>query len=216
MWQLTFWANFLLLALSLSPVHRAAACSCAQQHPQTHFCNSDFVAVVKVKKAIPVSEYQVAYKVKVNKAFKDDPVLHHNLLWTASSDAMCGVYLNVKDTYVVSGRNHSGRAMISLCGLTTKWADVTSSQRKGFRRFYQHGCVCEILYTHWWRKGAVLESAGGKSCLWESTPGPQDCQEKYGVCMPRPSGCSWVPSVPYKNCIMDYQRQREQQRLREP
>lgn len=75
--------------------------------------------------------------------------------------------------------------------------------------------VSQILYTQWRRKGAVLESSGGKNCLWESTPGPQDCQEKYGVCMALPSGCSWVPSVPYKNCIKEYQRKREQQRSRE-
>lgn len=76
--------------------------------------------------------------------------------------------------------------------------------------------VSQILYTHWRRKGAVLESSGGKRCLWESAPGPQDCQEKYGVCMVAPSGCSWVPSIPYKNCIKEHQRLREQQRSREP
>ncbi|XP_070162418.1 metalloproteinase inhibitor 1 isoform X1 [Polyergus mexicanus] len=220
MWRLLLWTHFLLLTVLLAPVQKVAACSCAQAHPQTKFCESDFVAVVRVKKVLPVNEYEIAYKVKINRVFKSNPkadvALMQNLLRTPSSDSMCGVTLKVGETYVLNGRVVSGQALISFCGLSIRWADTTSRQRKGLRQLYQQGCVCDILYTHWRRKGAVLESSGGKRCLWESTPGPQDCQEKYGVCMAVPGGCSWVPSVPYKNCIKEYQRQRDQQRLREP
>ncbi|KAL6437347.1 hypothetical protein ACFW04_005089 [Cataglyphis niger] len=220
MWRLLLWTHFLLLTVLLAPVQKVAACSCAQAHPQTKFCESDFVAVVRVKKVVPVNEYEIAYKVKINRVFKSNPkadiALMQNLLRTPSSDSMCGVTLKVGETYVLNGRVVSGQALISFCGLSIRWADTTSRQRKGLRQLYQQGCVCDILYTHWRRKGAVLESSGGKRCLWESTPGPQDCQEKYGVCMAVPGGCSWVPSVPYKNCIKEYQRQRDQQRSREP
>ncbi|TGZ52466.1 Uncharacterized protein DBV15_08874 [Temnothorax longispinosus] len=250
MGRLLVWTHFLLLTVLLAPVQKAAACSCAQAHPQTKFCESDFVVVVRVKKILPVSDYEIAYKVKINRVFKvriicrnvrrafiakcnldltvrlcfflpqsnpkADVALMQNLLRTPSTDSMCGVTLNVGDTYVLNGRIVSGKAFISYCGLSIRWADTTTRQRKGLRQLYQQGCVCDILYTHWRRKGAVLESSGGKNCLWESTPGPQDCQEKYGVCMASPSGCSWVPSVPYKNCIKEYQRKREQQRSREP
>ncbi|XP_011156559.1 LOW QUALITY PROTEIN: tissue inhibitor of metalloproteinase [Solenopsis invicta] len=220
MGRLLIWMHFMLLTVLLAPVQKAAACSCAQAHPQTKFCESDFVIVVRVKKVLPVNDYEIAYKVKINRVFKSNPkadmALMQNLLRTPSSDSMCGVTLNVGDTYVLNGRIVSGKALISYCGLSIRWADTTTRQRKGLRQLYQQGCVCDILYTHWRRKGAVLESSGGKNCLWESTPGPQDCQEKYGVCMALPSGCSWVPSVPYKNCIKEYQRKREQQRSREP
>ncbi|XP_018394401.1 PREDICTED: tissue inhibitor of metalloproteases [Cyphomyrmex costatus] len=220
MGRLLIWMHFLLLTLLLVSVQKAAACSCAQAHPQTKFCESDFVVVVRVKKVLPVNDYEIAYKVKINRVFKSNPkadmALMQNLLRTPSTDSMCGVTLNVGDTYVLNGRIVSGRALISTCGLSIRWADTTTRQRKGLRQLYQQGCVCDILYTHWRRKGAVLESSGGKNCLWESTPGPQDCQEKYGVCMASHSGCSWIPSVPYKNCIKEYQRKREQQRSREP
>ncbi|XP_012216606.1 metalloproteinase inhibitor 3 isoform X2 [Linepithema humile] len=221
MWRSLLWTHFLLLTALLAPVQRVAACSCKLAHPQTKFCESDFVAVMRVKKVLSVNEYEIAYKVKINRVFKSNPkadvALMQNLLWTPSSDGMCGMTLKVGETYVLSGRIVSGKALISLCGLSIRWAETTSRQRKGLRQLYQQGCACDILYTHWRRKGAVFESSGGKRCLWESTPGPQDCQEKYGVCLVAPGGsCSWVPSVPYKNCIKEYQRLREQQRSREP
>ena len=74
----------------------------------------------------------------------------------------------------------------------------------------------QISYTHWYHKGAVFQSAGGKRCLWESSPGPQVCQERYGICMPSSAGCSWMPSVAYNKCIVQHQRQRVQQRPRDP
>ncbi|XP_011062525.1 PREDICTED: metalloproteinase inhibitor 1 isoform X1 [Acromyrmex echinatior] len=220
MGRLLMWMHFSLLIVLLASVQKTTACSCAQAHPQTKFCESDFVVVVRVKKVLPVNDYEIAYKVKINRVFKSNPnadmALMQNLLRTPSTDSMCGVTLNVGDTYVLNGRIVSGKALISNCGLSIRWAETTTRQRKGLRQLYQQGCVCDILYTHWRRKGAVLESSGGKNCLWESTPGPQDCQERYGVCMASFSGCSWVPSVPYKNCIKEYQRKREQQRSREP
>ncbi|XP_053971972.1 metalloproteinase inhibitor 3 isoform X2 [Hylaeus anthracinus] len=222
MWQLTFWTYFLLIALSLAPVQRVVGCSCMLSHPQKLFCVSDYVAVVRVRMAMPVNEHEIAYNVKVNKVFKERNNLNpvdfpkKEFLWTASTDGMCGVHLKVGDTYVVAGVIIGGQVRISICGLAMRWSEVTSRQRKGFRGLYHRGCVCEIDYTPWWKKGAVLESAGRKRCLWESAPGPQDCQEKYGVCVAGPGGCSWTPSVPYKNCIKEHQRKREQQRLREP
>ncbi|XP_017756188.1 PREDICTED: metalloproteinase inhibitor 2 [Eufriesea mexicana] len=222
MWQLRFWMYLLLIALSLAPVQRVAACSCMSSHPQTMLCNSDFVALVRVKKATHVNRDEIGYSVKINKIFKVNTkssytVLMKNILWTASSEVMCGVHLKVGETYVVSGSaNGRDKAHISLCGMSMPWRLVTSRQRKGFRLLYRFGCSCNIYYTPWWTKGAALENTDGKECLWESKPGPEECQRDYGVCMPGQGGCYWVPSVPYKNCIKEYQQKREQQRAREP
>lgn len=57
---------------------------------------------------------------------------------------MCGVTLKVGETYVLNGRIVSGKALISFCGLTIRWADTTSRQRKGLRQLYQQGCVCDV------------------------------------------------------------------------
>lgn len=136
-----------------------------------------------------MNEYEIAYKVKINRVFKvciviceisrarrdvrfsfsrgvhremynlgltvrlcfllqsnpkADVALMQNLLWTSSSDAMCGVTLKVGETYVLSGRIISGKALISICGLSIRWADTTSRQRKGLRQLYQQGCACDV------------------------------------------------------------------------
>lgn len=75
---------------------------------------------------------------------KADVALMQNLLRTPSTDSMCGVTLNVGDTYVLNGRIVSGKALISYCGLSIRWADTTSRQRKGLRQLYQQGCVCDV------------------------------------------------------------------------
>ncbi|XP_076618546.1 tissue inhibitor of metalloproteases [Colletes latitarsis] len=222
MWPLTFWTYFLLIALSLAPVQRVVGCSCARTHPQKLFCNSDYVAVVRVRRVKHVPQFETAYNVKVNKVFKERNKFNpaefskQEILWTASMDSMCGITLNVGDTYLVSAKIIDGKMHISSCNISMRWREVTSRQRKGFRGLYHRGCACEIDYIFWWQKGAVLENSGRKRCLWESEPGPEECQEKYGVCLAGPGGCSWTPSVPYKNCIKEYQRRREYQRLREP
>ncbi|XP_076163725.1 tissue inhibitor of metalloproteases isoform X2 [Ptiloglossa arizonensis] len=217
MWRLTFWTYFLVIALSLAPVQRVVGCTCMLSHPQTLFCQSDYVAVVKVRWMNGTT-----YNVRVNKVFKERNNMNpaefskQQLLRTAFASSLCGRLLTVGETYVVSGTIIGEQVHISICGIAMRWSEVTSRQRKGFRGLYHRGCACEIDYTPWWRKGAVLTHAGRKRCLWESEPGPEDCQEKYGVCMARPGGCSWTPSVPYKKCIKEHQRKREQQRLREP
>ena len=73
-----------------------------------------------------------------------DMALMQNLLRTPSTDSMCGVTLNVGDTYVLNGRIVSGKALISNCGLSIRWAETTTRQRKGLRQLYQQGCVCDV------------------------------------------------------------------------
>jgi hypothetical protein len=75
---------------------------------------------------------------------KADIALMQNFLWTPSLDSMCGVTLEVGETYVLSGRIISEKAFISLCGLSIRWADTTSRQRTGLRKLYEKGCVCDV------------------------------------------------------------------------
>ncbi|XP_014599559.1 PREDICTED: metalloproteinase inhibitor 1 isoform X1 [Polistes canadensis] len=221
MWRTSYCTYLLLGLLYLTTLQSATACSCMKAHPQTQFCRADFVAVVRIKLIVQINDERLDYKVKINRIFKATPkaeiALRENILTTPGYSSLCGVmHLFEGKTYVVSGFVREGRALISICDLAIPLSEVPVGQRKGLRLLYHHGCVCEISFTPWWRKGAVLESTGGKHCLWESSPGPQDCQEKYGVCKKGPNGCSWTPSVPYKKCIKEYQRKREQERLKEP
>ncbi|KAK0077941.1 hypothetical protein PV325_003257, partial [Microctonus aethiopoides] len=179
-------------------------------------------AVIRVRNFTEFDNFEATYKVKIQKIFKAtqkaESVLKQQLkVWTASIDSLCGrVNMRPRETWIVGGSMKGLKPTISLCNLAMRWSEVTGRQRKGFRQLYRNGCGCKISYTPWRNKGAVFNSAGGKRCLWESAPGPFDCQEKYGVCTLGTAGCSWIPSVAYDKCIVKHKRYRDQQRAREP
>ncbi|OXU20084.1 hypothetical protein TSAR_005955 [Trichomalopsis sarcophagae] len=198
--------------VTLLAVDQAEGCSCMYTHPQTHFCSSDFVIVIKVKERIPMGQ-DTAYKVKINRKFKlsnesFNDYLYDGLLYAPSMDSMCSVHLQVGETYVVAGRIYEGRPRLSLCNLTMRWSEVSKRQRKGFKGLYAKGCVCDVSYTSFARKGEALHRANGTLCPWEGNPGPMDCQEKHGICVSNQGRCFWMPSRPYDLCIKEHYQNR--------
>lgn len=203
---------FIVYVTTFLTVENAEGCSCFYTHPQTHFCSSDFVIVIKVKERIPL-DHETAYKVKINRNFKlsNDSYsnyLYDGHLYTASIDSVCGVHLEVGETYVVSGRIYEDKPKLSLCNLVMRWSDVTKRQRKGFKGLYAKGCMCDVSYTTFERKGEALHRANGKLCPWEGNPGPMDCQEKHGICVSNQGRCFWMPSRPYDQCIREHHQER--------
>lgn len=65
-------------------------------------------------------------------------------IYTPSSSAACGVYLELNKNYVVSGGVEFGKPFISLCGMIMPWESTTKRQRKGLRQLYKVGCQCQV------------------------------------------------------------------------
>ncbi|XP_058795253.1 tissue inhibitor of metalloproteinase [Phymastichus coffea] len=200
------------IAVALLALDSADGCSCYYTHPQVHYCSSDFVIAAKVKEKM-TQGLETTYKVKINRKFKlsNDSYNEHlygGLLYTSSIESMCGVHLSLGESYVVSGRVVEGKPRVSLCDLVTKWAEVTKRQRKGLKGLYAKGCMCDVSYTSFSRKGEALHRANGKLCAWEDNPGPMDCQEKHGICVSNQGSCFWMPSRPYDQCIREHHQAR--------
>ena len=199
--RLRCWKSLLtiLIVISICQFQTSEAnCTCLSRHPQTHFCDSDFAAYVRVNKLRQSDDNVVAYKVRVGRIFKAKKHARIALerkvvwLWSLSTHAMCARFdLIVGEKYVVSGRTMGPKLYISLCDLIQTWSNSTPRQRGGFEQFYEPGCACRISDKLRHHKG-TFQSEGGKSCIWESSPGPRDAQELYGVCMPSSEGCSWA------------------------
>ncbi|XP_072377224.1 tissue inhibitor of metalloproteinase [Diabrotica undecimpunctata] len=123
------------------------ACSCMPQHPQEHFCNSDFVILARVKRERILGDTKV-YKVRVRKEYKVSEkgilALKSGRLLTPKYGAMCGVDLEVGKLYVISGNIVTLKANINMCGMSIEWNHLTRRQRKGLRLLYRHGCTCKI------------------------------------------------------------------------
>lgn len=191
--MLTRW---LALALVAASCRVAVACTCASlEHPQAHFCKSDFVIVGRVQKTFRGGDYYAAYKIKIRNVFKATPkaalALKSGRLLTPSEDSLCGVSLQPRETYVITGHVDHLEAHIHLCGYTAKWRDVTPRQRKGFRLLYKQGCTCKVhtRYHH---------TTSPNTCVSNYN----DCYERHGICLhDRERRCRWTRAPALTRCL---------------
>lgn len=189
--MLTRWLPLALMAVSW---RLTEACTCAPDHPQTHFCSSDFVIVGRVQKTFRGADFYDVYKVKIRNIFKATSkavvVLRSGRLFTASQESMCGVHLQPRETYVITGNVRHLQAHINLCGYTRKWRDVTPRQRKGFRLLYKRGCTCKV---HMMRRRTKSPNA----CVANY----DDCYERHGICLhDRDGRCRWTRAPALTRC----------------
>ena len=73
--------------------------------------------------------------------------LYGGHLYTPSVDSLCGIQLEIGETYVVAGRVYEGKPRLNLCNLAMRWSEVTKRQRKGFKGLYAKGCICDVSST---------------------------------------------------------------------
>lgn len=194
----------LSLAFLCGSIIYCHACSCMFQHPQSHYCNSDFVILARVKKVQRVpSTYSNIYKVRIRKEFKISEkglvALKSGRLHTSMYDSMCGAYLEVGKIYVIAGRINSLRGYISLCDMIMEWNDVTKRQRKGLKLLYKHGCSCNIRDCRYNPKCYRQKD----SCNWKS-----QCETTDGICLRQASGfCMWNKNKMLSSCKFNMTRQ---------
>ncbi|XP_049866194.1 tissue inhibitor of metalloproteinase [Pectinophora gossypiella] len=193
--MLTRW---LVLTLVAASWRAADACSCQLQHPQTHFCNSDFVIVGRVQKLFRGNEFYDSYKVKIRNIFKATPkaavALKSGRILTPSQDSLCGVNLQPRETYVITGIVIHLQAHMGLCGYVSKWREVTPRQRKGFRMLYKQGCTCKVHIT---RK----RTKSPNTCVTNY----DDCYERHGICLhDRKRRCRWTRAPALTRCLQGH------------
>ncbi|CAG9785037.1 unnamed protein product [Diatraea saccharalis] len=189
----TRWFALVLVAVSW---RYSDACTCsALEHPQTHFCNSDFVIVGRVQKTFRGSSFYDAYKVKIRNVFKASPkaevALKSGRLLTPSAESLCGVTLKPRETYVITGRVVQLQAHIHLCEYIKKWREVTPRQRKGFRLLYKQGCTCKVHQTR-------RKTKSPNTCVTNY----DECYDRHGICLhDRMRRCRWTRAPTLTRCL---------------
>ncbi|XP_061703157.1 metalloproteinase inhibitor 2-like [Syngnathoides biaculeatus] len=122
------------------------ACTCLPEHPQEVYCRSDVVIrakVVGVSKGGPGFFDSVKYHLDLIRVFKG-PKKYYDAIYTASSSAACGVYLEVDVEYLLmASLRPDGTLFISSCDYFQPWKSLTTTQKK-LLKHYPKGCACTI------------------------------------------------------------------------
>lgn len=191
--------RWIALALVAASCRLADACTCQVTHPQTHFCNSDFVIVGRVQKTVRGKDFYDAYKVKIRNKYKAtakaEVALKSGRLLTPSQGSLCGVTLQPRETYVITGRVHHLEAHVSLCDFVSRWRDVTPRQRKGFRLLFKQGCTCKVNMMR-------RRTKSPNTCV--PVTSYEECYERHGICLhDRENRCRWTRAPALKRCLQD-------------
>ncbi|KAJ8979503.1 hypothetical protein NQ317_015681 [Molorchus minor] len=134
--------------------------------------NENFHLILARVKRVRVYNDSKIYKVRVRREYKVSEkgilALKSGRLITHRDGAMCGSELQPGKLYALSGRIHSLKAYINLCNMAIEWEQLTRRQRKGLKRMYKLGCLCNV-----------------KTCM-------------YQRCYRQKDDCNWTSECQYK------------------
>lgn len=182
----------------------ADACSCLPQHPQTAFCDSEYVIVAQVLRQTASKNHLDAYKIAIKKEYKMSEearqLLRNGKLYTASMSSLCGVQLEPNKLYAIAANTDH----VGLCDFIRPYSDLTIVEKRGLAGIYRKGCRCQI-------RPCFMDKcdlrAGG--CNWSPFSARGDCETSYGSCVPAgrthedgtPIKCHWRRSPRYGQCM---------------
>lgn len=193
-------ALLVMLGISLQ-LRPAEACSCQPEHPQTAYCDAEYVIVAQVlRKSNRKHNGNNVFKIAIKKEYKMTPraqkLLKQGKLVTPSIDSMCGLNLEVNQLYAIAAQD----IHVGLCSFVRRYSDLTIVEKRGLAGIYRKGCPCKIK-PHY--RGNYNVSIG--TCNWSPYA---TCETEYGSCVPTrgllpdgtPEKCHWRRSPLYQNC----------------
>ncbi|XP_058056543.1 tissue inhibitor of metalloproteinase [Anopheles bellator] len=190
-----------LMAL-LPPVE---ACSCLLQHPQTAFCESDYVIVAQVVRKTVSKTKMDAYKIAIKKEYKMSDAaregLRHGKLYTAPTEPQCGIRLEPNKVYVIAANTPT----VGLCNFVRPYSELTIVEKRGLAGVYRKGCGCNIQLCF----NMQLCRVKPKTCNWSPFTPKGECERSYGSCVPAgraqengfPTKCHWRRSPRFGDCV---------------
>ncbi|XP_037925254.1 tissue inhibitor of metalloproteinase [Hermetia illucens] len=177
-------------------------CSCSPKHPQSFYCEADFVIIARIlRKSVISKPYQNTYKIDIKKAYKMSEkaksYLKEGRIMTAKSESMCGLTLEIGKIYVIAGKNGP---TVNLCNYVKAYKDMTTVERRGFAGLYRKGCnACSVRLCFYQEPYACEDYPD--SCVWNPF---KRCETKYSFCAPSGrGGCHWRYTPAYKECIRE-------------
>jgi len=181
----------------------ASACSCSVSHIQQQFCHSNLVALVEVvneTNANTTFPQNRVYTTNIVTLFKGSRGEFGGILTTSAYDSLCGVELELSQSYVVSGKlNDDNELRISLCGLVAKWSELSDFQRKSLKTGYGNSCQCQIIPCY----DSACEPVADVCYLNTYDYALGECLESSSLCTAHDGTgrCTWEHSSSYNVCV---------------
>lgn len=179
------------------------ACSCLPQHPQTAYCESEYVIVAQVLRQTASKNHMDAYKIAIKKEYKmsDEArqLLRNGKLYTASSSSVCGITLEPNKLYAIAADSDE----VGLCDFIRPYSELSIVEKRGLAGIYRKGCRCKINQPGGYKSQRVA------SCNWTPFAAKGNCETSYGSCVPAgivkedgtPIKCHWRRSPRYGQCV---------------
>lgn len=183
----------------------ADACTCYPSHPQTSYCNSEFVIVARIlrKSNRRINNHHI-YKIDIVKTYKTSEkaqqYLKQSRLITAPNDGLCGISFKIGQLYAIAGNSQK----VGLCQYIKEYSNMSQVEKRGIAGAYKKGCGCEI--------SLCLNNRGcdpsPSVCEWSYY---NNCESDFGICVPFRSSknstkqpkCQWRRSPLYQACLND-------------
>ncbi|XP_020810962.1 tissue inhibitor of metalloproteases [Drosophila serrata] len=183
------------------------ACSCYPAHPQTHFCQADYVVQLRVlRKSDTIEPGKSTYKVQLKRTYKATPearrMLRDGRLATPLADSMCGMKLDIGKVYIIAGKMPA----LNVCHYVKEYIKMTKTERHGFSGGYAKSCSCTV--TPCFRDACLKGPNYVDECRWSPRA---KCETDFSACMPHKintkhgivSRCHWRRTQLYRKCRSD-------------
>ncbi|XP_071816053.1 metalloproteinase inhibitor 3-like [Apostichopus japonicus] len=211
-----------LVAVVALCIESVLSCMCKPQHPQTDFCDSEFVLRGKILTRTPVyggfnpdMPMKIVYNVQVNTVYrtlgsnidiKEDDEVN---ITTPGYESMCGVTnMTVDERYLITAKEIGGKLITNLCKWNALFTQVTSSQKKMLRNDFKQECSltppCEVRKYCGAPDPSQCQQFDG--CTFYQQ---EDCYTQHSYCTRRNGQCQWRRYAKrYNECLAAQSRKR--------
>nr|UMW87668.1 (D)tensilin [Holothuria forskali] len=219
----------LFLLVGAMVVSQTEACGqCPTDHPQQHYCKSDFVVRVEILETFrdPAQGTMNVNRALVKDGMKLGRKKTGKTIEFYSPSSFCGTQFFVRGDYVITGsketrRDGSKYLMHGSCDFGMEWDDLSPQQQKGFTKKYARYCECEIESSRSATNIKVEDLSFDNTypdartywtpdvCYYNPHKSREfseieDCEEEFSYCAPGGDReCNWQLSPDYETCFKE-------------